>query len=495
MSGAKELGWDREPPPPKRAPGWGRRLALAGLVLVILAVGGYWWWGHNAERRLAKLLDELKRNGEPTTPADLVPAAISPPDNAALDYRAAASLLDTKDETWKAFGNIDFEKPLNRKSIATITKLVETEKDVFEQVRAARNKPDADWQINYVSPMLQVLLPDLNEQRNIAQLCRAAVLYDRLKGDDAAAVEHLHDILRIGRSVSRHCVMIGHLVALGINSIGHEEIVRLAPGLSVAPGGEASGRRPAPRDQVVALVRELLDESPLDRSAREALRAERVMELDTATALLEGRLNINALLGASPRAATALPPLPRPLIVSDTLVIVGYTGDVLRAFETSGDYQTYKRNVPPWPKSSAGFGQAVHLLVNALLPSFERMALVHYRCLAERRMAAAALALRLYALDHGGKYPQSLDELVPKYLPAVPKDPFAAGGRATGYDATDPADVKLYSVGENGTDAGGSEASTAPRRRTNPGRWERDDAVIHLKPQPLITEGAEDEGE
>ena len=77
-----------------------------------------------------------------------------------------------------------------------------------------------------------------------------------------------------------------------------------------------------------------------------------------------------------------------------------------------------------------------------------------YKELAARRMAAVALAMRLYEIDHGRR-PERLVELVPQYLPAVPADPFVAGGkRAISYlpGAKRP---RLYCIGTDGEDDGG----------------------------------------
>jgi len=73
--------------------------------------------------------------------------------------------------------------------------------------------------------------------------------------------------------------------------------------------------------------------------------------------------------------------------------------------------------------------------------------------LAERRMAATALAIRLYELDYGRR-PERLAELVPDYLPSVPGDPFAAADRPIGYVPHAPRPV-LYSVNIDGVDEGG----------------------------------------
>jgi len=56
----------------------------------------------------------------------------------------------------------------------------------------------------------------------------------------------------------------------------------------------------------------------------------------------------------------------------------------------------------------------------------------HFRCLAERRVAAVSLACRLFRADHD-RWPERLEELVPGYLPHVPADPFAEEGRPLGW--------------------------------------------------------------
>jgi hypothetical protein len=55
-----------------------------------------------------------------------------------------------------------------------------------------------------------------------------------------------------------------------------------------------------------------------------------------------------------------------------------------------------------------------------------------FRVLAERRATAAALACQIYRAEQG-RWPAKLSQLVPKYLAAVPADPFQSDGRAVGY--------------------------------------------------------------
>jgi hypothetical protein len=100
----------------------------------------------------------------------------------------------------------------------------------------------------------------------------------------------------------------------------------------------------------------------------------------------------------------------------------------------------------------------------------------HWTIVAERRMAAISLALRLYALDHNGRLPATLDELVPRYMAPVPNDPFTQASPFIYRPSGD--NPILYSVGVNGADDGGKFQT-----KLNP----QPDVGISLKPRPHVT--------
>jgi hypothetical protein len=83
---------------------------------------------------------------------------------------------------------------------------------------------------------------------------------------------------------------------------------------------------------------------------------------------------------------------------------------------------------------------------------------------AQRRLLATVLAVRLYQAGHGGKRPGKLEELVPDCLGAVPVDPFAADGRGVGY-VNGGRGPFVYSVDEDGVDHTASGAAPPARYR------------------------------
>lgn len=104
-----------------------------------------------------------------------------------------------------------------------------------------------------------------------------------------------------------------------------------------------------------------------------------------------------------------------------------------------------------------------------MLPTYARAVGLHQWALMRRQLAGTGLAIRLYELDHGRR-PQTLQQLVPDYLPGVPEDRFATDHSAIRYKPNASPPV-LYSIGVNGLDDMGLHPSDdLPRDHTQPGR-------------------------
>jgi hypothetical protein len=81
-----------------------------------------------------------------------------------------------------------------------------------------------------------------------------------------------------------------------------------------------------------------------------------------------------------------------------------------------------------------------------------------------RRLLIAALALKRYRPQHG-KYPASLNELVPTYLKQIPNDPW--DGKPLRYRLKADGDFVLYSVGADGKDDGGDATYSGDGSKTD----------------------------
>ena len=111
---------------------------------------------------------------------------------------------------------------------------------------------------------------------------------------------------------------------------------------------------------------------------------------------------------------------------------------------------------------------------------FSRDYLLEKKCRIEADVAATRLlaACRAYQVVEG-RLPDTLEGLVPKYLAAVPADPF--DGKPFRY-RPDPGVV--YSVGKDLKDSGGSAKLPSGGKYRPTLRWDAEDAVFELNPAP-----------
>jgi hypothetical protein len=96
---------------------------------------------------------------------------------------------------------------------------------------------------------------------------------------------------------------------------------------------------------------------------------------------------------------------------------------------------------------------------------------------AELRDSIAAIAVERWRPKHDGALPDSLSDLVPKFLPAVPADPF--DGKPLHYRKLKKG-YCIYSVGPNLRDDGGNEMPPPSARKSNPG-WTNYDIVFTVE--------------
>jgi hypothetical protein len=107
-----------------------------------------------------------------------------------------------------------------------------------------------------------------------------------------------------------------------------------------------------------------------------------------------------------------------------------------------------------------------YILAKLTVPSLTPIIVKYRRRAAELRATAVVLALRQYqqAEQHS---PQTLQDLVPKYLSEVPVDPF--DGKPLRYRVRTDGRWIVYSVGPNQMDENGEQPKGDPRKYTDPG--------------------------
>lgn len=119
------------------------------------------------------------------------------------------------------------------------------------------------------------------------------------------------------------------------------------------------------------------------------------------------------------------------------------------------------------------------LICAVLIPAHNKI--LELTCRTECSVAASRLILACNFYDRAnGRLPDSLQLLVPKYLPVIPPDPF--DGKPFKYL---PSKGVVYSVGKDLKDSGGSTNATYEYTGdAQVGRWHAEDAVYQIKETP-----------
>lgn len=415
------------------------------LILALLAAGFWAWMNARSKAAVAARLAELQRAGEPVTAEHFIPPTVPNERNAAL------LLLEAARKMVSPPNGVYIEDLSSLPRVRRFPRLVRTylegNAEALRLVHEAARRPHVDWRLRVTSPVIMTLLPHLSPQRDLAKLLRLQVVWRHAEGDDAGALDAISDGLFIGRALEAPPVfLINQLTTFAVEWLMCTGIEEIAPALRIdAPGSHVSDG--ASREAVAALIEQLLDETSVRDGWRDAMRGERFSLIDSVE---------QAISGGAPWVGGPASYLMRaagPIFRSDLISMIDMTTAALEA----GAAPTYPEAadlLPVYPQYNGAFERAAHFMSAALLPSGERPLELMFKLLAERRLAACALAIRVFELDHGRK-PATLQELVPEYLPRVPADPMDRDQRPLIYrpDLDPP---RLYSIGSDGVDDGGA---------------------------------------
>lgn len=118
-----------------------------------------------------------------------------------------------------------------------------------------------------------------------------------------------------------------------------------------------------------------------------------------------------------------------------------------------------------------------HRVSLLIAPTIRRCIMAQRKSHMQCEVAAAALAAERFRLEWG-RWPETLGELVPEYMEAVPEDRFADGPIRY---LQDEDGIRLYSVGTDGIDNGGlTREETWDRIDAGeaPAEWDSDDFKV-----------------
>lgn len=391
---------------------------------------------------LAGTIAAIKAKGEPWELTDLDMPAVKPEENAAIVATRAAEALKIAKEDGPVISSSLVNLPLSDECRVAADRIVKKNVQALADVARCQTLSQANWKSagSSLDPTEQykIRLGGLRSVSNILSL-RALRAHEQSHDEEALVV--VSNTMALARTMGNLPGCISMLVRLSIEQAAANTLHEITPDMLVNTAAE--------KERVRAMIASLLDESEIQRSTRWQILTERVLTYHM----------VNKTLGTIQE---------RLAVRAYRAQLLAYIGEVIQA-------RNYHQLLAVAYPDMAGYqvestfsfnkGMATYVLTNIeYAPAVSKHLRLYFTVLANRRMSAVALALRLYAADHGGKRPATLDALVQeKYLPAVPEDPLS-DSHAIQY-LPDDARPRLYSVGADGQDDGGSIAKTNPKSR------------------------------
>ncbi len=429
-----------------------RRIVLATVVLLACAlVGSVVWWRLHLSHEVNARLRALQRAGLPTSGSELNQwyAAVPDAENAALVMTQAFALMrtfpDQRSNEVSRFKPPPRGQPLTLDQIQLLSNYVNLNAAALERAAEAVTLPRSRFPTD-LSPGLDALLPHLSKIKTLAQTVshQARLAIDAQRAPDATRC--LQTLLGLAHTLDSEPLLISQLVRIAILRIARDTLQ-----LRFNAGNTSES--------------ELTDLPSAFASAEQTNLMVRALAGEQAMAIPYFHMNWAQLSRLAETWRESADSPGDPPLRGGQSVLFGVTGFFER------DLQFYlsvmRTNIalaslgPPASLTVTNLDKSVesrirsrhYVLSGLFLPALSRALVKEAEGVATVRICATALALERFRLatDH---LPKDLSELVPRFLPAVPLDPFDGAPirckpLAKGY--------VVYSIGPDGHDDGGKE--------------------------------------
>jgi hypothetical protein len=311
--------------------------------------------------------------------------------------------------------------------------------DELVGIHALLRKGRLQLQVQWTTPAFDVLIPELSQIRSCAKSLNLEALWAAENDDRERATIALMDLFLLGRWSGDDQFIIGSLVEIACSSLLMDSIERTL-------------NRCGLEEQSLARLQTELIDMEKKPDMRRAFIGERVHLLDFVTAMKLGKLSPSALASGGQSALSAVPILPN-INVSKLLDMQKKSIDALAVRDESA-LRSMKA-----VDSEIGTLPEYYYLARIAMSSLTRAVEFWLRDLGTNRALQAGLAAERCRIA-SGRWPASLEELVPTYLPAIPLDPF--DNRPIRY-AQVREGIKVWSIGEDQKDNGGDIKRLEPK--------------------------------
>jgi len=406
------------------------------VVVIVVPVVGWMAWSRGAARAVEDELSKIREAGEPTSASELNQFFALPNRNqdATQLWLDGLALIENS-----AFNDDSQELPiigpgpdipLPGQPWAQLEASEEFLDKYGEAMAKFHQAADIGGRARYEIDFekgFSGLLPMVNHQRTIARLLALEANVRAHRGDAHGAAQSVQALFAATRAQEAEPLLMSQLVRVAIDGMAVDQTQRLISSVNLAD------------DDLVMLQNELRS-IRFQAGQTRALIGERAMGIEifrnpskhgsnVRFRIFIGDTDLAFYLQTTRRwIAASREPFPAALDAAQK---------IKREFQS---------------ETQSPINQAHFALTAQLLPAFSASMQATARGDAGNLAMDAAIAVQRFRKANG-KLPQSLDELVPDYLPSVPLDPF--DGQPLRYVIDEAGAFRVYSLGRNRTDEGG----------------------------------------
>ena len=384
-----------------------RFIVLGTLTLVAVVFIGAWIHGN-------------------TSPPIVIPPKIAPVPNAFDTFKSAAAMSTSSTPKSGSF------ESLTEADIASYQQTIDNNKGALDMLRSG-------FQDEYLDTSLRspaTMYPYFAGFRNLARVLAMESAVKERSGDLEGSVNSALDAVQLGEMCPRGATIIGELVGVACQAIGRRPVWKSLANLD----GPQCKRLAARYEKIMAMHVPITD----SLTEEKYLGEQTLMLLFRSTGAVQQMANPSPGGSGGGMSATLLSNLYF-MVHSKTKVLHLFQGYMDQVIDSSR--KPYDQAKVPVPVPNDQF-------VQIMSPSFDQVILKDFaNSRTQNGILLVAIALQGYHADHK-RYPDTLQQLVPEYLPALPADPFATNGSFRYHlDAGDQ--YTMYSIGPNGIDDGG----------------------------------------
>jgi hypothetical protein len=382
-----------------------------------------------------------------------LPPAVTDTANAAPLYQAAFAALDADPVAGAPDSPLGTSSTVDAQD-AAVADLVARHSETLSLLREAAGRDVCRFTRDWTRPSLDMLLPELQSVRQAARLVQLTARRKATTGDIAGALADIAVLHRIGQHAAAEPILISGLVGVAIDTMALDTLAQVLPKLDASD----LDRLDAPT------IRDLVHMVP---SFKRHFFGEEAFGTMMFASLGDGASPMNSLALLSMMGASG----PAPTIWSTPLEPL--IGMLYRVFMLPEDFLAYRSTLRDYQQLLAvqkSFSDSTReanaiedslntdrrgILTSLLAPALSNCIRNGVRSQALHRAVAVAVAATRLRIEKGS-LPESLDDLVPAFLPFSPADPFADNAplRLTQTDSG----LVIYSVGPDGENDGGPVA-------------------------------------